>query len=89
MAHFFPLQEIWQRRVENYWSLLDSKISADTIRNVMDMKANMGSFAAALRTKDVWVMNIVPEDGPNTLKLIYDRGLIGSIHSWYGPLTFP
>ncbi|KAK4773247.1 hypothetical protein SAY87_028266 [Trapa incisa] len=74
--------EIWQRRVENYWSLLDSKISADTIRNVMDMKANLGSFAAALRMKHVWVMNVVPEDGPNTLKIVYDRGLIGSIHNW-------
>lgn len=49
----------------------------------MDMKSNMGSFAAALKAKDVWVMNVVPEDGPNTLKLIYDRGLIGSIHNWY------
>ena len=49
----------------------------------MDMKANMGSFAAALKTKDVWVMNIVSEEGPNTLKLVYDRGLIGSIHDWY------
>ena len=49
----------------------------------MDMKANMGSFGAALKDKDVWVMNVVPEDGPNTLKLIYDRGLIGSINNWY------
>lgn len=49
----------------------------------MDMKANMGSFGAALKDKDVWVMNVVPEDGPNTLKLIYDRGLIGSAHNWY------
>ena len=48
----------------------------------MDMKANMGSFAAALNDKDVWVMNVVPEDGPNTLKLIYDRGLMGAVHSW-------
>lgn len=49
----------------------------------MDMKTNMGSFAAALKDKDVWVMNVVPEDGPNTLKLIYDRGLIGTVHDWY------
>lgn len=48
----------------------------------MDMKASMGSFAAALKEKDVWVMNVVPEDGPNTLKLIYDRGLMGAVHSW-------
>ncbi|XP_048429753.1 probable methyltransferase PMT3 isoform X1 [Pyrus x bretschneideri] len=74
--------EAWQRRVENYWNLLSPKISSDTIRNVMDMKANLGSFAGALKNKDVWVMNVVPEDGPNTLKIIYDRGLIGSVHNW-------
>ncbi|KAJ0860261.1 putative S-adenosyl-L-methionine-dependent methyltransferase [Helianthus annuus] len=74
--------ELWRKRVENYWDLLSPKISANTIRNVMDMKANLGSFGAALGNKDVWVMNVVPEDGPNTLKLIYDRGLIGSIHNW-------
>ncbi|WOH12710.1 hypothetical protein DCAR_0832218 [Daucus carota subsp. sativus] len=74
--------EIWQHRVENYWNLLSPKISTDTIRNVMDMKANMGSFGAALKNKDVWVMNIISEEGPNTLKLVCDRGLIGSIHNW-------
>lgn len=74
---------MWRKRVENYWDLLSPKITANTIRNVMDMKANLGSFGAALKTKDLWVMNVVPEDGPNTLKLIYDRGLLGSIHNWY------
>lgn len=83
MTKINVLQEVWQQRVENYWNLLRPKINADTVRNVMDMKANMGSFAAALRNKPVWVMNVVPEDGLNTLKIIYDRGLIGSIHSWY------
>lgn len=47
------------------------------------MKANIGSFAAALRDKNVWVMNTISEDGPNTLKIIYDRGLIGAVHNWY------
>ncbi|KAK9059065.1 hypothetical protein SSX86_021684 [Deinandra increscens subsp. villosa] len=74
--------ELWRRRVENYWDLLSPKISTNTIRNVMDMNANLGSFGAALGNKDLWVMNVVPEDGPNTMKLIYDRGLIGSIHNW-------
>lgn len=77
------LQEVWQRRVKNYWNLLSPKIKPDTLRNLMDMKANLGSFAAALKSKDVWVMNVVPEDGPNTLKIIYDRGLIGAMHNWY------
>ncbi|CAL1411042.1 unnamed protein product [Linum trigynum] len=74
--------ELWRRRVESYLNILGPKIQSDTIRNVMDMKANLGSFTAALNYKDVWVMNVVPEDGPNTLKVVYDRGLIGTIHSW-------
>jgi hypothetical protein len=78
------VQDVWQQRVSNYWKLLGNKIKPDTIRNVMDMKANLGSFAAALKDKDVWVMNVVPENGPNTLKIIYDRGLLGTVHNWYG-----
>ncbi|KAL6522759.1 hypothetical protein OROHE_016606 [Orobanche hederae] len=74
--------EVWRQRVDHYWSLLSPKIGSDTIRNVMDMKAHLGSFAAALKDKDVWVMNVVPEDGPKTLKIVYDRGLIGSVHNW-------
>ncbi|KAL6547872.1 hypothetical protein OROHE_009577 [Orobanche hederae] len=74
--------ELWRQRVDGYWSLLSPKISSDTIRNLMDMKANLGSFAAALKQKDVWVMNVVPEDGPQTLRIVYDRGLIGSVHNW-------
>lgn len=30
-----------------------------------------------------WVMNVVPVSGPNTLPVIYDRGLIGVMHDWY------
>ncbi|ERN18783.1 probable methyltransferase PMT3 [Amborella trichopoda] len=74
--------EVWHRRVEQYWNLLKPKLRPKTLRNIMDMKANLGSFAAALRDKDVWVMNVVPEDDPNTLKIIYDRGLIGTDHDW-------
>lgn len=42
-------------------------------------------FAAALIDKnlDSWVMNVVPVSGPNTLPVIYDRGLIGVMHDWY------
>lgn len=79
---FVKDKDVWQRRVSNYWKLLGNKIKPDTIRNVMDMKANLGSFAAALKDKDVWVMNVVPENGPNTLKIIYDRGLLGTVHNW-------
>ncbi|THF96379.1 hypothetical protein TEA_026371 [Camellia sinensis var. sinensis] len=57
------LHELWRWRVENYWNLLSPKITTDTLRNLMNMKANLGSFGAALKEKDVWVMNVVPEDG--------------------------
>ncbi|KAL0667602.1 hypothetical protein Bca4012_030306 [Brassica carinata] len=74
-------KETWRHRVDAYWDLLSPAIQSDTVRNIMDMKANMGSFATALNDKDVWVMNVILEDGPNTLKLIYDRGLMGAVHS--------
>ncbi|KAJ8428810.1 LOW QUALITY PROTEIN: hypothetical protein Cgig2_028015 [Carnegiea gigantea] len=50
------------------------------VRNVMDMRASYGGFAAALIDNgiiDCWVLNVVPVSGPNTLLVIYDRGLIG------------
>jgi hypothetical protein len=30
------------------------------IRKDMDMNANLGGFAASLRKKDIWVMNVLP-----------------------------
>ncbi|CAO2196704.1 unnamed protein product [Urochloa humidicola] len=52
------------------------------VRNVMDMRAVYGGFAAALRDQKVWVMNIVPIDSPDTLPIIYERGLFGMYHDW-------
>ncbi|CAN6705083.1 unnamed protein product [Malus baccata var. baccata] len=49
-------------------------------------------FAAALIEHDLncWVMNVVPVSGPNTLPVIYDRGLIGVMHDWCEPFdTYP
>ncbi|KAH0455094.1 hypothetical protein IEQ34_017018 [Dendrobium chrysotoxum] len=62
------------------------------LRNVMDMRAGFGGFAAAMidNQLDSWVMNVVPTSGPNTLPLIYDRGLIGVAHDWCEPFdTYP
>ncbi|KAL5717266.1 hypothetical protein ACHQM5_010304 [Ranunculus cassubicifolius] len=62
------------------------------IRNVMDMKAGFGGFAATLMDNqiDCWVMNVVPITGPNTLPVIFDRGLIGVMHDWCEPFdTYP
>ncbi|XP_028090506.1 probable methyltransferase PMT10 [Camellia sinensis] len=62
------------------------------LRNVMDMKAGYGGFAAALHDYgiDCWVMNVVPVSGFNTLPVIYDRGLVGVMHDWCEPFdTYP
>lgn len=77
------VQMAWRSRVELYLKHLSSEVDEHSFRNVMDMKAHFGSFAAALKEKPVWVMNVVPTAGPNTLKIIYDRGLIGSLHNWW------
>jgi hypothetical protein len=63
---------------------LKIKIAPPLYRNVMDMNAGYGSFAANLMTTNdsVWVMNVVPAFGPNTLTTIYDRGLLGVVHDW-------
>ena len=47
-------------------------------------------FAAALVSKDVWVMNVVPVHAADTLPIIYERGLIGVYHDWCEPFsTYP
>ncbi|XP_021757266.1 probable methyltransferase PMT11 [Chenopodium quinoa] len=61
-------------------------------RNVLDMRAGYGGFAAALIDFgiDCWVMNVIPVSGPNTLPVINDRGLIGVMHDWCEPFdTYP
>ncbi|XAR48549.1 Sarcosine/dimethylglycine N-methyltransferase [Bertholletia excelsa] len=54
------------------------------LRNVLDMNALFGGFNSALLEagKSVWVMNVVPTSGPNSLPLILDRGFIGVLHDW-------
>ncbi|KAJ3670065.1 hypothetical protein LUZ60_010389 [Juncus effusus] len=61
-----------------------------TVRNVLDMKSIYGGFAAALASQNVWVMSVVPVHAPNTLPIIYERGLIGVYHDWCEPFsTYP
>ncbi|XP_040996068.1 probable methyltransferase PMT25 [Juglans microcarpa x Juglans regia] len=57
-------------------------INWSSVRNVMDMRAVYGGFAAALKDLKVWVMNVVPIDSPDTLPIIYERGLFGIYHDW-------
>lgn len=74
--------EVWQYRVTEYWKQMKSVIQRNSIRNIMDMNSNLGGFAAALKDKDVWVMNVAPVNASVKLKIIYDRGLIGTVHDW-------
>ncbi|KAL7246045.1 hypothetical protein ACSBR2_001218 [Camellia fascicularis] len=57
-------------------------INWSSVRNVMDMRAVYGGFAAALKDQKVWVMNIVPVNSPDTLPIIFERGLFGMYHDW-------
>ncbi|WOK96408.1 hypothetical protein Cni_G05115 [Canna indica] len=72
-----------------HWKQIVSKsyvsgmgINWSNVRNVMDMRSVYGGFAAALRDMKVWVMNIVSIDSPDTLPIIYERGLFGMYHDW-------
>ena len=72
----------WARRVAYYRDSLDLELKSPAVRNVMDMNAFFGGFAAALASESVWVMNVIPARKPLTLDVIYDRGLIGVYHDW-------
>ncbi|KAL8160020.1 hypothetical protein V2J09_001557 [Rumex salicifolius] len=80
----------WINRVAYYKNFLNVKLGSPTIRNVMDMNALYGGFAASIVSDPVWVMNVVPLRHPLTLDVIYDRGLIGVYHDWCEPFsTYP
>ncbi|KAG8377787.1 hypothetical protein BUALT_Bualt08G0070000 [Buddleja alternifolia] len=71
----------WKAIVNNSYSI-GMGIDWSTIHNVMDMKAISGGFAAALSDQKVWVMNVVPIHAPDTLPVIFERGLVGVYHDW-------
>ncbi|KAG5237401.1 methyltransferase [Salix suchowensis] len=80
-----------------HWSSLVSDVYLDgpainwsSVRNIMDMNAGYGGFAAALVDLPYWVMNVVPIHMEDTLPIIFDRGLIGIYHDWCESLnTYP
>ncbi|XP_042451484.1 probable methyltransferase PMT24 [Zingiber officinale] len=73
--------EHWKRVVEKSY-LSGLGINWSRVRNVMDMRSIYGGFAAALKDLKIWVMNVVNVDGPDTLPIIYERGLFGIYHDW-------
>lgn len=74
--------EMWKDRVTHYKRIISS-LQQGHYRNVMDMNAYLGGFAAALLKYPVWVMNVVPASSDhNTLGIIYERGFIGTYQDW-------
>ncbi|CAL4884649.1 unnamed protein product [Urochloa decumbens] len=87
--------ELWRRRVRHYKKVIAQFDQKGRYRNVLDMNARLGGFAAALAAAGdpLWVMNMVPTIDTNTtstLGAIYERGLIGSYQDWCeGMSTYP
>ncbi|KAK1273179.1 putative methyltransferase PMT17 [Acorus gramineus] len=74
--------EVWKERVAHYKRIIPP-ITHGRFRNVMDMNAGLGGFAAAMTKFPVWVMNVVPSNSDkDTLGLVYERGFIGTYHDW-------
>ncbi|XLV01363.1 hypothetical protein S245_015700 [Arachis hypogaea] len=69
----------WKNVVDE---LSNAGITWSGVRNIMDMRAVYGGFAAALKDLPVWVFNVVNVDAPDTLPIIYERGLFGIYHDW-------
>ncbi|XP_073526216.1 LOW QUALITY PROTEIN: uncharacterized protein [Phyllobates terribilis] len=57
-------------------------INWSDVRNVIDMRAVYGGFAAALADLNLWVLNVVNVNAPDTLPIIFERGLFGIYHDW-------
>lgn len=74
--------KMWQERIAHYKKIIPP-LTHGRYRNVMDMNAKLGGFAAALAKYPVWVMNVVPSDSRrDTLGVIYERGFIGTYQDW-------
>ena len=76
---FVENTELWKKRVAYYKKIDYQLAETGRYRNLLDMNAYFGGFAAALVDDPVWVMNIVPVEAEiNTLGVVYERGLIGT-----------
>ncbi|KAH6770854.1 S-adenosyl-L-methionine-dependent methyltransferases superfamily protein [Perilla frutescens var. hirtella] len=83
--------QLWKRRVSYYKTVNNQLGQKGRYRNILDMNAFLGGFAASLVGDPLWVMNIVPVEAKfNTLGAIYERGLIGTYQSWCEAMsTYP
>lgn len=72
----------WKKHVL-FYKKINKLLDTGRYRNIMDMNAGLGSFAAAIESPKLWVMNVVPTIADkSTLGVIYERGLIGIYHDW-------
>ncbi|KAI3808829.1 hypothetical protein L1987_24791 [Smallanthus sonchifolius] len=82
---------LWKKRISYYKTVNNQLGQHGRYRNLLDMNAFLGGFAASLVEDPLWVMNIVPvEAKADTLGAIYERGLIGTYQSWCEAMsTYP
>ncbi|XAR50060.1 hypothetical protein NMG60_11004285 [Bertholletia excelsa] len=74
--------KLWKKHL-NAYKRVNKIIDSGRYRNIVDMNAGLGSFAAAMQSSKLWVMNVVPTIAErDTLGVIYERGLIGIYHDW-------
>lgn len=73
--------KLWKKHVAAYKSI-NKLLGTTRYRNIMDMNAGLGGFAAALESSRLWVMNVVPTIAESILGVVYERGLIGIYHDW-------
>lgn len=80
--NFMEDNKMWEERM-NHYSKIIPPLTKGRYRNIMDMNAKFGGFAASLAKNPVWVMNVVPSDSEkDTLGVIYERGFIGTYQDW-------
>lgn len=73
---------LWKKHIQTY-KKINTFFGTVRYRNIMDMNAGLGGFAAAIESPNSWVMNVVPTiSQKDTLGVIYERGLIGIYHDW-------
>ncbi|CAJ2666646.1 unnamed protein product [Trifolium pratense] len=83
--------ELWNKRISYYKKVNNQLGKAGRYRNLLDMNAYLGGFAASLVKYPIWVMNVVPIQAKvDTLGAIYERGFIGMYHNWCEAMsTYP
>ncbi|XP_020586136.1 probable methyltransferase PMT16 [Phalaenopsis equestris] len=88
---FLQDTELWRKRIRYYKSIIPQLGQQGRYRNLLDMNAKLGGFAAALIEDPLWVMNVIPTAGnADALGVVYERGLIGTYQDWCEAMsTYP